>query len=108
MGRARARGPGRVGSGARAPRAGSPPRRTAVVLPAGAGVRPGADRSAGPAAGRGVAAGIRRAGHLIALLLLFPRRPQAARPPLPDPAPAEPRLLNHTGPPRRHGGYSAE
>src|SRR2546428_13212436 len=99
MGRARARGPGRVGSGARAPRAGSPPRRTAVVLPAGAGVRPGADRSAVPAAGRGAAAGMRRAGHLTAPLVPPPRPPPARRllllpPAPPGPAPPHTTLLS--------------
>src|SRR3989442_11196209 len=106
MGRARARGPGRVGSGARAPRAGSPPRRTAVVLPAGAGVRPGADRSAVPAAGRGGAAGMRRAGHLIALLLLSACQPQARPPLLLDLALSDPAPLDSTGPPRRGEGYA--
>src|SRR3989442_12653284 len=109
MGRARARGPGRVGSGARAPRAGSPPRRTAVVLPAGAGVRPGADRSAVPAAGRGVAAGMRRSGHLIAPPVP-PALPPQARPLLAlDPALSEPALPNSPLQPRpdegRAGGY---
>src|SRR6184192_3525397 len=95
MGRARARGPARGGSGARAARAGSPPRRAALVLPSGAGVRPGPDRSAVPAAGRGVAAGMRRSGRLIALLLL-------------SLALSEPALLNSTVQPWRDEGYAVE
>src|SRR5881409_552123 len=108
MGRARARGPARGGSGARAARAGSPPRRAALVLPPGAGVRPGADRSAVPAAGRGVAAGMRRSGRLIALLLLSACQPQARRLLLLDLALSEPALLNSTVQPWRDEGYAVE
>src|SRR5437773_846964 len=108
MGRARARGPARGGSGARAARAGSPPRRAALVLPSGAGVRPGPDRSAVPAAGRGVAAGMRRSGRLIALLLLSACQPQARRLLLLDLALSEPALLNSTVQPWRDEGYAVE
>src|SRR5204863_291217 len=108
MGRARARGPAAGGSGARAARAGSPPRRAALVLPSGAGVRPGPDRSAVPAAGRGVAAGMRRSGRLIALLLLSACQPQARRLLLLDLALSEPALLNSTVQPWRDEGYAVE
>src|SRR5881296_3854186 len=108
MGRARARGAARGGSGARAARAGSPPRRAALVLPSGAGVRPGPDRSAVPAAGRGVAAGMRRSGRLIALLLLSACQPQARRLLLLDLALSEPALLNSTVQPWRDEGYAVE
>src|SRR6266550_929221 len=108
MGRARARSSGRGGSGARAARTGSPPRRAALVLPPGTGVRPGADRSAVPAAGRGVAAGMRRSGRLIALLLLSACQPQARRLLLLDLALSEPALLNSTVQPWRDEGYAVE
>src|SRR5438094_719215 len=86
----------------------STPGRAALVLPSGAGVRPGPDRSAVPAAGRGVAAGMRRSGRLIALLLLSACQPQARRLLLLDLALSEPALLNSTVQPWRDEGYAVE
>src|SRR5207244_11249469 len=130
VGRTRARGLARAGSGARAARTRPPPRRAALVLPTGAGARRHQIQSAVRPARRGVGAGMRRGGgqtvwravgrlasalrsagppvRLTALLLLSACQPAARRLLLLDLALSAPVLLHGTAPPSRDQGYTVE